>query len=757
MRVAAPALVVFVISFIAACGSDSKPPVTVDAQDESTVDVPADLGAPDDVKPSDVPVEQTEDPGVTPPDAVDIDEVDLPGPPDVKEIPDEPEVAEPEVTMVEEIFETVAPPEIEETAPEVEDVLLVDEVETPEVEVVEEIEPEEVEPVNPVPASLIIEWSNIENMDMVGIKKKIVFEFDEATPLPADSVVEQMYNLKFEAIVTYWDDANGMPGDKVKLIKTWRPIKPGYFRKPALVLEPKSGSWDATTPYRLTFWTGGQMIDVIFHTLPAWSPGYKEVEFTVPVPTDCDAECDGNCAKCFPFPVAIHVFVPPEYSSTNPVLDNKSMPWNNSKQRYPVVIGLHGYNGQGMSMADAYGWKTLPRFSSQGVLEPVILVLVDGTVPQPYCGGGWTWPGTSGNTCYTQFMGIGAAIPNETSFVSYSYWLAKTMKKYLATQVRVRGMDNAGNIIDTYAMRRAHALTGLSGGGWGALIDAFMHPEAYGAVYGLMPTTVSFFNPWAFWYPGSTPTYEQICNQASNTQYPFVEYGDGYRDLSMLDPETGKTRDINISMREIKAGAKSCFWWSPQVVSNAIVKSLLCGMDVTCGVDQDAPDYWKVDFDTFPFDGNILFTTGIRDFEGPPAAFFDLDQQLDKRGVIHSFYYADQGGVYHDWQAIYDQVVGRYEIQWQDGTISPGNFPGTGYLYPFVNAAIEGHGNHAFNHPFTSEFTAGALDPDRDFWIDCDYPDLPDLKFVEDNCPGFYNPDQGDDDGDGIGDPCDDD
>jgi hypothetical protein len=34
---------------------------------------------------------------------------------------------------------------------------------------------------------------------------------------------------------------------------------------------------------------------------------------------------------------------------------------------------------------------------------------------------------------------------------------------------------------------------------------------------------------------------------------------------------------------------------------------------------------------------------------------------------------------------------------------------------------------------------------------------LPELNYVEDNCPGVYNPKQTDTDGDGIGDECDDD
>ncbi len=660
-----------------------------------------------------------------------------------------------------------------------------------------------------LPPTLPLVWSNLADRDMVTVRKKIVLEFEQGTRMPQNADEEYWYNKVFEPTLTLWDADSGAVGEVVETTLTWRHEKEGMFRRPALIVEaaPCTSAeqpgcpFDADVPqflpstaYRLTAWLGDQILDRVFHTIPAWAPGYKVIDsWEVPVPTDCEQFCDGDCARCFPFPVRIHVFVPPEYDSVDEALNNTSLPWNNKNQRYPVLVGLHGYNGQGGSMYDAYGHSTLPRFTAQGVVEPTILVLTDGTVPQPHCGGGWPWPGTSGNTCYTQFLGIGADVPNDTSFVSYSFWLAWTMRQYLATKVRLRGWDDQGNVVDEEAARRAYGITGLSGGGWGALNNAFLFPEAYGNVYGLMPTTVSIFNPYAYFYTnGVLPiSHDQICNKQTNSNYPYEPVGDGFRDLSMIAPETttvcpagqvckwpqgyclpeaecegschndapcpstGLTQQVIMELREIIAGAQSCFWWSPPPVSSLIVESLLCGIDVTCSVDPDAPDIFRVDFDKYPFDGNILFSTGIRDFEGPPAAFMDLDQQLDKRGVLHSFRYEDRGGVYHDWQAIYDQVVGRYEVPWQDGTESPGNYPGTGMLYPFVNNAFEGLGNHPFNHPFASEFTTGALDPDRDFYIDCIYESAPELNFVEDNCPGIYNPDQADSDGDGVGNACD--
>jgi hypothetical protein len=661
-----------------------------------------------------------------------------------------------------------------------------------------------------LPKKLNMVWSNMDEMDMVTVRKKIVIEFEPGSRMPENAEEQIWYDAKFEVIVTGWDIKNGSPLAEVPMKKLWRHEIPGRFRRPALVLWPErcdealgtctelawSEQYVPSQAYRVTAWFGGDIYDKIFHTIPAWSPGYKLYDFIV------EPEV---CERCFPYPVHVNVFVPPEYNSPDPTLNNTTLPWTNDQQRYAVLVGLHTYNADGLTLADTFGWGTLPRFSSQGVLEPILLVLPDATVPEPYCQGGWSFPVTSGKTCYTQFMGIPnpELVPDYNAYTNYAYFMAHTMRKAVAKRFRIRGMDDDGNKLDDLGnpitdddgdasaprdfYRRAWGVTGCSGGGFGTPINAFLFAKDYGAMFSLIGASPSIFNPWAYWTDAGPIKWQQIC---VNDNYPYEPVGDGYRDLSMMDPasltpcpegmlcsrpknyckpaadctagcdanpceSTGTVRSVTAFDRSIPAGSKSCFWMSPPAVSNAIVLGILCGLDTTCRADGLSPDLWRTDFEKYPFDGNIMFTTGTKDPEGPPAAFMDLDQQLDKRGVVHSFRYEDRGAVYHDWNAVHDYVEGYPVITRQDGTTVPGNFPNTGLLYPFFNNAFEGIGNHPFNDPNSSEFTTGAMDPDRDYYIDLIYPGNPALNFVEDNCPGIYNPDQEDSDGDGKGDACD--
>jgi len=669
-----------------------------------------------------------------------------------------------------------------------------------------------------VPAVLPLVWTNLGDGDLVTVGKKVVLEFEAATPMPENEQQELLYNEAFQPKVTLWDADARTPGQEVSVVTTWRPVKPGLFRKPALVLQPlpcdsekcpegiEGGGWHPDESFRVTVSLGDQQYARVFRTFPSLPDqlAYAIAEFEVPVPTDCDNECDGACDNCFPFPVKVMVFIPPGYRhSDDPCcLDDSCLPgvacldnspndgWDNGQQRYPLLTALHSYGGAGGTMADAYGWATLPKFTVEGVVEPTLFVLPDGTVPQPYCGDGWKWPFSEQSTCYTQFLGIPAATPNETTFVSYTFFLANTLPRFLAGHFRLRSRDDGGSKIESDAARRGYGIAGLTWDGWGALMNAFKHPEAFGAVYGLMPPLVSIFNPWAYWSKDGEIDKHEICNTDGNGEYPREPVGDGYRDLSMIDPHTmklcgegkscklpggycadestcegncdseapcpstGLVREIVFEDRHVPEAAGSCFWLTPEGISNEQVADVWCGFDVTCQVDPGAPDKWRTDFDAFPFDGNIFFMTGSRATSGPPAAFFDLDQQLDKRGVVHGFRYEDSGGIYPDWNLVHDYIEGWTEITRKNGTTAPGNFPETGHLYPFLNNAFEGLGNRPFNHPSASEFTTGAMDPDRDHFIDLIYPSNPDLNFIEDNCPGVYNPDQKDSDGDGIGDAC---
>jgi hypothetical protein len=381
------------------------------------------------------------------------------------------------------------------------------------------------------------------------------------------------------------------------------------------------------------------------------------------------------------------------------------------------------------------------------------------------------------------------------------------MRREIAKRFRIRHMDDEGNKLDNQGniideehpddnagrdyYRRAWGVTGCSGGGFGTPINAFLFAEDWGSMFALIGASPSMFNPYIYWNQGGI-TYEQICNTSGNASYPYEPVGDGYRDLAMMDPttvttcpegmvcarphgycvpadqcpgtcdsspcwSTGQLRDVTIEQRHVPAGGKSCFWFSPPGISNAIVLSVLCGLDTTCRADPGAPDIWRTDFDKYSFEGNIMFTTGTLDFEGPAAAFIDLDLQLDKRGVAHSFRYEDRGAIYHDWNAVHDYVEGHPTITRSDGEVVPGNFPNTGLLYPWFNAAFEGIGNRPFNDPSSSEYTTGAMDPDRDYVIDLDYKGITPYSFIEDNCPGVYNPGQEDSDGDGLGNACDED
>ena len=178
------------------------------------------------------------------------------------------------------------------------------------------------------PAALPLVWSNLGDGDMVTVRKAIVLEFEAGTPMPETEEEETLYNYMFPVSVTLWDAPSGTAGNQVEMTATWRHEQTGKFRRPALVLRPtpclsekcsccpvgvEIPQYLPTASFRVTVQLGQETYERVFHTIPAWTPGYKIVEYEVP-PQECE--------ECYPYPVKVHVFIPPEYDSDDPQLNN---------------------------------------------------------------------------------------------------------------------------------------------------------------------------------------------------------------------------------------------------------------------------------------------------------------------------------------------------------------------------------------------------------------------------------------------------
>jgi hypothetical protein len=437
---------------------------------------------------------------------------------------------------------------------------------------------------------------------------------------------------------------------------------------------------------------------------------------------------------------------------SNPATSAADPSGGSPTQRYPVVFLLH-------DAGTMEGYARVARGAGvaveRGAMEPTIVVLPDGRVSSERCA---QEPMLQAQGCHTQFLGLWRL---DDTLLSYTSFLADDLRAEVRQHFRVRGADGA-TISDPLLYRRSHALTGVSAGGYGSLVNAFHRPDAWYGAAAVIAGVVSAFNPYSHFGPTIRPR-DAVCPTPNNgASYPRRAVGLGFEDLTGLDEATGLRRSVRFREREIVNGASNCFQAVPPV-QGELVRAGACLLDVACLVDPEAPRHLsklRAVRDEHPFHGNLWFDTGVFDGGGPPAAFMDLDELLDRGGVAHSFRFLDRGALSHGGAAVSERYDGA---AWIAGPSAggcrlpeqPGGWAGAGAIWPFMSRAVEGVGNPTFNSASLSTYTDGALDPDRDGALDFDDPERPALREVRDLCPGVYDPDQGDRDSDGVGDACD--
>jgi hypothetical protein len=589
------------------------------------------------------------------------------------------------------------------------------------------------------PAALDVAWVNIQAGDRVTFRKQIVVEVT-APSGPRSWADQRAWSAAFPASV----QTEG--GTHLPLRQRW--VDETLRFRPAVIIEPLPQGWPQGERLLLNLRTGPETsIEVPFTTLPQDSPDLREVDLLIPA---------RDCPDCFPWPVRVTVFLPPGYIDDevgNPAPSPSDPAGGSPAQRYPVSVLLHDAGSQQgyLNVARAAG-----PLMTIGAMEPTIIVLPDGRVAPDVCA---QEPQLSRQGCHTRFLGTWRS---DSTISSYTTFLADDLREALRTQFRIRGAQDA-TIVDAEIYRRSHALSGVSAGGYGALINAFTRPDAWYASVAVIAGVVSAFNPYAV-FGGEIRPRGQICPTPTGRNYPRVRSGRGFRDLTGVDPATNRRRAVSFEDRRVPQGAANCFQSVP-AVPHELVRSGFCRLDATCLVAPDAPSSLnavQLVRDEYPMHGNLYFDTGIFDGGGPPSAFMDLDAMLDLARIPHSFRFEDRGALQHGSHAVQDRYYGA---QWITNRVSgpckipllPGNHPGTGAVYSFHSRAMEGVGNRPFNSFKSSEFTVGAMDADRDGVLDFADPAFPDLAESNDNCPAIFNPDQTDKDNDRIGDACDDD
>ena len=131
---------------------------------------------------------------------------------------------------------------------------------------------------------------------------------------------------------------------------------------------------------------------------------------------------------------SLPIILPPDYES--------------STQRYPVIYGLAGFTGSGLSMFNFSAWQpNLPqridRLMSEGKIQPAIYVLPD---------------------CFTRYGG--SQYLNSIAIGRYEDYLIDEIVPHIDRTYRTAG----------------HGIFGHSSGGYGALLLGMKHPDVFSAV-----------------------------------------------------------------------------------------------------------------------------------------------------------------------------------------------------------------------------------------------------------------------------------